>query len=228
MRNRLNIHSVVTVAIVRTAFAPKAVADELINALGVKTSGVGGTGVFFSGGGNLIIEGCKVTNFASSGIAIAPTATSDIVVSSTLVAYNGGHGLYVQPSGGSTFVNVVLDGVHAYNNRLNGIGLYANVLPDGPGSLIAKVVDSVAAYNSAAGFYALGGGVPAVIYVFRSMTMQNSNGGIYADTNSQINVSQSNLEGDFWNAPGGFLCSYGDNYVNGIVPPGGCPTRSKT
>jgi hypothetical protein len=67
---------------------------------------VGGSGITFFSGKSLTIENCVIRNLLGHGIAMAPTAPVSILVSNTLVAENGIHGIYVQPSGAVSEVSV--------------------------------------------------------------------------------------------------------------------------
>jgi hypothetical protein len=191
--------------------------------------GVAASGIVFNSGGSLTVENCVVRNFASSGIGIGSNKSSKVFIANTLVADNGGHGIYVQPTGQneSDVVWVVFNRVEVFNNALRGIGIFGNQTS---GQANAKVIDSVSA-NNLTGIYALGNnaflGYNAYLQVFRSSTFGNGNfdgNGIFADTNGQISVAESHVEDDGWgHASGGILVtllsSYGDNYTNGNSPP---------
>jgi hypothetical protein len=108
-----------------------------------------------------------------------------------------------------------------------GIGIYANA--DDQALVQAVAADCVSANNAQHGYYALGGtGASAgtvQFYVLRSTAFNNHGYGIFADTNALINVSQSDLEGNFtnpWNTAGtGTIGSYGNNSTTGFTIPNG-------
>ena len=195
--------------------------NDAVNLRGliVEGAGVGATGIAFNSGGSLTIENMVVRNLTSSGIAIAPTAAADISVSNTLVANNGGHGIYIQPSGANIgAVRATFNHVEVDKNVQKGIGIFGNAI-SGASSVNAIAIDCVAAYNDA-GYYALGS---SVLRVFRSAANYNAVAAD-ADGNSQIFVSQSNLEGNTnvwaWDAMDGAVNkSYGDNYTEGSIAP---------
>jgi hypothetical protein len=185
-------------------------------------AGVGQTGIAFKAGASLTIENSVIRNLTSSGIAISPSSFSVITVSSTLVANNGGHGIYVQPpSGGS--VNAVFNRVEVYGNAQQGIGIFGNF--DTTGLVRAAAIDCVAA-NNENGFFAQGNNVVAntILRVIRSTAFNNING-VNAIDSALIVVSHSNLEDN--NSPnwvqssGGSVLSYGDNSTDGDARPGG-------
>src|SRR3989454_6507379 len=73
-----------------------------VNLRGITIQGVefgGGTGLRFNTGFTLTMTNCVVRNHTGSGIEFLPSANSNLSVSNTLVADNGGHGIAVQPTG---------------------------------------------------------------------------------------------------------------------------------
>jgi len=204
-----------------------------LRGLTILGAGIGQTGISLTSGGSLTIENCKVTDMTTSGIAMAPNANANIMVSNTLVADNGAHGLYVQPTSTANTISVVTTGVQAHHNGQQGLGFYTNNM--GAGTLHVSVSDSVSANNGFAGFYALGAAIPnplLKVQIFRSVSMGNATAGIYADTQTAIFVSQSQLGTDDWKVAGtGAICSFGDNsnLVVSLQPPGPpCPIINKS
>jgi Right handed beta helix region len=192
-----------------------------LNGLLINGGGIGQTGISFSSGGSLIIANCTVAGLTSSGIALAPNADAKIVVSRTLVADNGGHGIYLQPSAGGV-VSGIFNHVEVYNNGLQGIGVFANAMCCSA-FLKAMIVDSVSSFNGNAGIYALGGTVPLNLNVARSTTMANAQSGLRAEASVYVTIAQSNLEDGWTGLPQNNqfpnVCSYGDNYTDGALPP---------
>src|SRR5262249_40992905 len=145
----------------------------------IEGGAVGQTGILFNSGQTLVINDCVVRNLAGSGIALAPTATAQIRISSTLVTDNGGHGIYVQPvvdQSTTAFVSTPFEGVEVYRNAMRGIGI------DGTSALNSSVfsiaVDCVSAHNQT-GFYVLsnnGAAYNTILKVFRSVTFGNGQG----------------------------------------------------
>lgn len=176
----------------------------------------------FLAGRTLTIENCVVRNLTSSGIAIGPNTTSNITISNTLVANNGGHGIYVQPTGANVSVKTVFNRVEAYNNTLMGIGIFGNMV-SGSSAIVAVAIDSVAAHNQQNGYHALGNNTPNTVFrLFRSAAFNNATGA-FAEGSGAIVVSQSNLENNAtsWHQQtGAIVDSYGDNYTAGEPVPG--------
>jgi Right handed beta helix region len=195
-----------------------------LRGLTLEGAGVGTTGIVFVSGKSLVIDNCVVHNFQSSGIALAPSTSATIAVSHTLVAENGAHGIYLQPSG-TNHVSAVFNHAEVYHNGQQGIGIYVNAMSDGS-VMRAMIVDSVAGSNGQAGFYFLQDqmNVNAEIDIFRSTTLANGTFGVVADTNANVYVSQSNLQDGWQQLSTSCVYSYGDNYTGSVPPPdsGGC------
>jgi hypothetical protein len=203
--------------------------SDKINIIGVVLDGTaipGTTGIAFDSGGSLTIQDSVIRNFGSSGIALGPTTSATIAVSHTLVTDNGGHGIYLQPSGTSSVhpsVHAVFNRVEAYHNVQKGIGIFGNV---GEPALDAVIVDCVAAYNEV-GFYALGDSQilsNISIRVNRSTTYRNGAGGfgpgLRAEGAAGIFVSQTDMsEQNPWSEDStSCIFTYGDNYTGGVGP----------
>jgi hypothetical protein len=200
-----------------------------LNGLIIDGAGFGATGIVFASGGSLVIENSVVRNWNSSGIAIGPTNSASINISNTLVADNGGHGIYIQPAQASdASVIGTFSRVEVHNNAQKGIGIFANL----GGVILATVVDSVAAHNET-NFYALGSsdcdhGITAFMQVIRSASTQGLNAGIRAEDHAQIAVGQSSLlsffTGGEWSVSTcGRVVSFGDNDAFDPAPSGTIP-----
>src|SRR5262245_35657080 len=186
---------------------------------------LGQIGIYFFNAGTLVIQDCVVRNFTSSGMAIAPAQAANIAVTNTLVEENGGHGIYVQPTGSFAPVEAFFTRVESYHNGQMGIGVFGNTA-NGFSYVDASVVESAGAFNAHHGFYALGGGAATSLKVFHSTTMGNLQVGILADNASTVSVALSNLNDHAGVAGSGCLQSYGDNYSDGI-PFANCGTILK-
>jgi hypothetical protein len=201
---------------------------------GVSLNGVGitgtTTGIAFISGGSLTIHDSIIRNFSGAGIALAPTASATIAVSHTLVAENGNHGIYLQPSGNQP-VHAVFNRVEVYHNAQKGIGIFGNLQAAGV-LLEVVVVDSVAAYNTD-GFYALGNPInapnlDAVLKVNRSTTIGNTGAGLHAESSAVIWVSQTDMSespNQWVEDSSSCIQSYGDNYTYGLSSPCGNPAK---
>lgn len=134
--------------------------NDKINLRGliIEGAGTGVTGIKFNSGKALTIGKSVIRNLSSSGIAFAPGASYpsgakiDLAVTDTLIADNGGHGIFVQPIGNNISVGAVFNRVETYNNAQDGIGIYGNVA--GTACRIIVSVDNSIAANNDIGFKA--------------------------------------------------------------------------
>jgi hypothetical protein len=211
---------------------------DAINIIGVVLDGTALTntiGIRFNSGGSLIVRDSVIRNFSGSGIALTPNSSADFAVSNTLVANNGGHGIYVQPSGLNVSVTAMFNRVEADYNGVMGIGIFNNVTTGVQSATFAKAVDCVTSHNLDTGYYVLGGNnVTTIFEVFRSASLRDLTG-VRAETNGVAIVSQSDLD-EFpefsppniaWsNSSGtGSVFSYGDNNTDNIAPPTGTVSK---
>jgi hypothetical protein len=191
-----------------------------LQGLTIDGAGVGATGIALSSAGSLTIENCIVRNLTSSGLALGPSlsisGTTNILISHTLVANNGGHGIYVQPSGGGV-VTAVFNHVEAVNNAQTGIGIFGNL---GGGFVLANVADSISASNGAEGFLAFttAGHSFTRMFVVRSTATRNGDNGLSVDgSGALLYFSQSTVtmnSGGISDANGGQLWTYQDNNID--------------
>src|SRR5262245_35831283 len=81
--------------------------SDAVSLRGLTVKGIGfggGNGIVFNSGRSLTIENCSIRNLSGAmnignGIVFLPTALSRLVISNTIVADNGQHGILIQPSG---------------------------------------------------------------------------------------------------------------------------------
>src|SRR2546425_2230070 len=105
-----------------TGIIVSAPAGGYVNLRGITIQGVefgGGKGLQFNTGFSLVMTNCVVRNHTGNGIEFFPTANSNLSVSDTLVADNGGDGVRVQPPSGSPTVKARFNRVGADNNNQN-------------------------------------------------------------------------------------------------------------
>jgi hypothetical protein len=209
-------------------------ANDVVNLRGLtlEGGGIGIIGIAFYAGHALTLQDCVIRDFSSSGIAFTPSSDAALDISNTLAANNGGHGIFVQPSGSGN-VAATFTGVQSINNFGDGIGIYGNQSTSTyTGGIQAVVADSTVAGNLA-GLHAYSApGHPQVgITVSHSVVGSLNFGGMQADgANAQIIIGRSIIAGNSvgWaNGDGGILQSYGDNHFNGNeVNNGGLPIIS--
>jgi len=128
-----------------TAITITAGASDKINLRGLLLdgAGTGGTGVTFSSGGSLNIQESLIRNFASHGLALQPGAASTLAVSDSVIAHNGGAGIFVGVPGGGT-ATVAL-------NRVDVVANNAGLSASGAGASNVMVRDALIGNNATTG-----------------------------------------------------------------------------
>jgi hypothetical protein len=190
---------------------------DKINIIGVVLDGTflsSTTGIQFTGGGSLIVRDSVIRNFADNGIFFQPNATSQLLVSNTLLSDNGQDGIGILANGATTVMSGVLDHVVSEDNTISGIAIAS----EGSATIDVTISDSVSA-NNASGVVTnvLSGSV--TVMVQDSVIANNSTNGVLSQTsNSTIRVTRSTITGNGtgWNiASSGVVLSYGDNNIDG-------------
>ena len=207
-----------------------------LEGLGLSTSGPGQAGVKFTGGGELVVERCDISNFTSatngSGIHFAPTASARLVVRDTTIHNNGSTlaatagdaltstgGIVIRPQSGRA--DVVLDNV-----RIIG-GANFGVQADGSGGTIhAAFRNSTVSGFAGHGVWALGGVSGNAVNLTLDGVTVSGNGqiGLLAQgTGAQIRLSDSTVTANavgMQSSGGGALVSFGNNRNYGNVSNG--------
>jgi len=192
-----------------------------LRGLSIDGAGVGANGIEFINGASLTVENCIVRHVSQDGIDfLSNTAPSTLTVSNSLAADNGGSGIYVGPSGAGA-ITAVFNRVEANNNGNVGIEL------DGSGSagtntISGTVSESVAAGNGNAGLVSSApvGQAQTSLMLFHSVVANNNGNGVLTiGANATIRLANSAVTGNTagWAVLGGFIYSYGDNYIDGNV-----------
>jgi hypothetical protein len=188
-------------------------ASDVVNlrGLGVDGANIGSVGIQFNSGRSLTIQKSFVRNFTNSGISFAPSGSSTLFISDTVVTNNASNGILV--SGGSSAVNGALSRVIASGN---GVGILAS----GSGVNLA-VTDTVTSNNT------YGIGATSSTVMVRNLMASNNSIGISAQTGGTVRVGQSTITGNGtgWQATtGGLVQSYGNNNVDGNTTDGTATT----
>jgi hypothetical protein len=193
--------------------------NDVINIRGliIEGAGVGETGIQFNSGASLTIENSVIRHVTSRGIKFFPIAASNLLVSNTLVADNGQEGIYVASTGAGSIVTAVFNRVEVNNNGGHGIIVDGS---NNPGTVNATVSDSVAARNSAVGFFAYSttGQAPATLVLFHSVAANNFYGIGANGVGATLRAAQSVVTGNTVGrsaTTSGVVASYGNNYIDG-------------
>jgi len=190
-----------------------------LRGLSIDGGGVAGTtGIVFNSGASLTVENCIVRHMANDGIDFtSTTATSAFTVSNSLVADNGGTGIFLSPTGSTT---AVFNRDEVNNNIGDGIVVVGSTSA-GTNTVNATVSDSVAAGNGDTGFFsATGSGkAPTSLMIFHSVAANNGTGVGASGTNGvTVRLANSTVTGNTFGwatETSAVIASYGDNYIDG-------------
>jgi len=192
----------------------------------------GSNGIKFNSGASLTVENCAIRNHSGDGIEmignVAANTTATFTLSNTIVADNGGNGIYVQPTGPG-FMKVVLNRVEIYNNGAHGFavsGLNTTTESCFFGCVQAAATDSVAAHNGLSGFVASDNATQLVLK--RVVSWYNKGAAIQVSDGSSVLSETTSIQ----NNQAGLFCSpnlagiltFGDNALDGVA--GNCSKTS--
>jgi hypothetical protein len=200
---------------------------------GVSLNGVGiagsTTGIVFNSGGSLTIENSVVRNFTSYGIAAFPTASSELVISNTVVSdviTSGAAAISIQPQGSGITTKAALNHVELDQNY-DGITIGSTQT----GTINVTIANSLVANNSTDGIDVFLTGATVFVMV-RDSTIANNNGGVIAEVSgSTIRLAHSTITANStgWAAlSGGVVESYGDNNIDNNTSGNGAPSSIPT
>jgi hypothetical protein len=188
-----------------------------LRGLSIEGGGVGATGIKFNSGASLTVENCVIRHMTADGIDFfSTTATSALTVSNSLLADNGGYGIYLVPTGS---VTAVFNRVEVNNNGTAGIFVNGGSSA-GTNTINATVSDSVAAGNNS-GFVnaTVSGQAPTSLMLFHSVAANNGTGVAVQGPGAILRLANSTVTGNTqhgWVAiSSGVVDSYGDNYIDG-------------
>jgi hypothetical protein len=174
-----------------------------------------GNSIQFTGAGALILDHVKITGNPDSfnGIFFAPTGSSRLIVTDSLIAYNGGSGggagIRVYPSPGGS-AQVSLDRVSLSGNAY-GIAFDGS---NNTAGINATINDSVASGNDQDGIIVTAPSAPIGVTVVNSRSVNNSFGIRSFGTNVTVRVQGSQIIGNGTGLSGsGALLTGGGNTV---------------
>ena len=175
------------------------------------TGGVRITGGATVTGGSVVVENCLIDgNFGGNarGISDERQGAGELYVLNTTVRNNGGIGIAVIPSAGTSTVFATLNNVRSVNNGNNG----ASFLSSSQG----LIRESVFSGNGNAGMSVEGA---ADVTIINSASVKNANHGLF--TTATARVANSTLGYSSTQVTGAWT-SFGNNQV--IGNPGNAPT----
>jgi hypothetical protein len=195
-------------------------------------AGSGLDGIKFSSGAALHVEKCTIRGFFGSpgnGIHFAPTGTSQMFVTDTLVTGNSqnGAGIQIQPTGTGT-ASVLIDGVRMLNN---GNGLIADGSQTTGAQMSVVVRNSEASGNGSIGIRAVSaaGKAPVRVAIDHSVASTNNTGVSSTGQGADVIISFSqvvgNVTGVTFTAPAQ-LRSYQNNGFHANTTTNGTPSST--
>jgi Right handed beta helix region len=191
--------------------------DEVIlTGLLIDGAGGGTYGISFIGGASLTVRNCAVRNVGTFGLVLnAGGATSQaLVVSNSYFVDNGNTGIAII-SQSSSAVTASIDRTKSDNNGSNGLLLWS--LPGDTGSLSVVATNSVFANNQSGVYVWSTSGSQSITNATLTQSQIVGNGtGITANgANAILSIGQSTIAGNAssFDADGGVIDSYGDNYI---------------
>jgi hypothetical protein len=185
-----------------------------LNGIGV----TGSTGILFSSGSILTIQGTQIRNFAGDGIDFFTSTlpSCELSLTTVLVADNGGDGINVAPVG-ATAATAFFSGVDASDNTADGIFLNGAT---SSGTITATVDSSSATGNGGSGYDVnlnSGTATSLALMLYHSVTANNAGNGLQsigagAKIWSDGGAVMGNAHG--WNiTTPGLIFTFSDNYV---------------
>jgi len=196
-------------------------ATDAVSLRGLTIKGIGfggGNGIVFSAGKSLSVENCVVRNLngtnLGTGIMFQPGAGGSLKVTNTLVAENGGVGIFVSGNGGTT---AVLTRVELSNN-LSGFIAFAGTNAKADVTVTESIANNHGLGAGGFGFNVQSSGGSAVLNLNRSVASYNGLGLSAAGAGALVRVGQSVVTGNTagWEVfNSGSIMSYFDNYIDG-------------
>ena len=201
-----------------------------VNLRGITIQGIGfggGRGIRFQQGYALTIENCVIRNHTLEGILANVQSDSFLSVADTLVADNGGQGIWINPVNPGR-VSATFNRVEVYDNSQNGFLLEGDQTSVGASAPIeATITDSVIGNNNGFGAIVESSQTPVKLVLVHSAVLNNQGGGISTNGPAALAaVTESALSGNLttWTAfSGSALQSFGDNGVSFFNDDGGPP-----
>ncbi len=185
-----------------------------LNGLNQATSGNGTFGIRVLVARGVHVLNCQIENWATAGISDERTAGGYLEVDNTTIMNTNGNGISVNPSSGSTQINVHIANSRVQRTTSNGLFAGSNVH--------AVVFNSVFTQNNGAGIFAqqTAGGITDIA-VDQCIVSANVNGFQANTGNTIIRVSNTTAMHNVNLAvtAGGSVSSYGNNQTGGLAFP---------
>src|SRR5262247_2156210 len=176
--------------------------DVVLRGLTIEGLGTGLSGIRFSQGASLTVEGCTIKQFNNAGIEFVPSGAAQLFVSDG--------GIFVDPGAGSALVTL-----QRVQLKRNFEGFRASGA--GAGVVFANIQDTLVSANGSFGIIAVGGAA-VTLDIQRSSSNLNGGAGIRASgAGAQIFIGSSMVTANdigFSAVNGGAIFSFGNNAVD--------------
>jgi hypothetical protein len=187
-----------------------------LRAISINGAGSGLRGVDILAATKVFVENCFIAGNSGSpgdGIGDSRTTGGFLEVTNTNIENNGGNGISVNPSSGSTQINVHISNCRLQGNGARGLFVGSNVK--------VTVFDTTISQNATGGVFAQNTAGGSTEVAVDHCVVSNTNIGFIANTaSSTIRVSNTtamnNGGGLATIAAGGVVSSYGNNQTAGI------------
>ena len=190
-----------------------------LRGLTIDMHGTSNDGISFVSGAALHVQNCTIRG-AKLGINFAPTGTSELYFSDSVITDSSGDGLFVHPTGNGA-AKVMVDRVRVENAGATGFDFNGS---NTTGLIQGTVRDSIAAGNGGNGILAVDqdGNNVTKLMIDHTTVANNASIGVSSVGTSTIWIGDSTVTGNgtgFFSG-GGILASYGTNKLVGNVGDG--------
>src|SRR5499426_1995043 len=190
----------------------------VLRGLTIEGLGTGLSGIRFSQGASLTVEGCTIKQFNNAGIEFVPSGAAQLFVSDSVISFNGtsgvgGGGIFVDPGAGSALVTL-----QRVQLKRNFEGFRASGA--GAGVVFANIQDTLVSANGSFGIIGASPAGGAAVFLDIQRTSSNLNGGAgirASGAGVQVFIGSSMVTANdigFSAVNGGAIFSFGNNAVD--------------
>ena len=195
---------------------PRRPMRSFLRGLTIDGGGVGTTGIQFNTGGSLTIANCVIRNLSNTAILFAPSTSSSLAISDSVLADSVGGGIFVGPTSTNLTVQSFINRVSVYNIS---IGVFVDGVSASGGTLDLSIVDSTITNSSLAGVHLQTQISSPVTHVSLLRVTSNKNhvGLEVLGAQSTLRLANSMVSQNdvgWTSTNGSLLFSYGNNFID--------------
>jgi hypothetical protein len=182
----------------------------ILRGLTIEGAGIGLDGIKLTAGGRLEIIDSVVRNFTDTGIIVAPSGNTSLLISNAFVLDNANAGIYLTPQNTNGSVGATIDRVTVTNNNY---GIYMDIPTPGQSIVTGSITNSIVNQNNTAGLAVTRGN--AIVHVTNT-TLWGNTTGISLSAIGAIYLSKSTISQNLTgiNITQGDVLSAGNNDIN--------------